>query len=217
MLGSSPQRIAALLAAGALAAGAATAAAADEPGRYAGHGISFSYPTTWQHVVGGFDVEVGSALWTEIFAPVPPAPAPTDPPPTDPAQPTSDPPPSTDQLTDLVGVAAYHIPVAITKKNLPRYKRAIQMTILQLTRQAGGQLTSGPTRATMGGMPGYRFEVSVTTTTGAILDSRLWMVFKKKTEYFVNCQHLRDGPIAAELTAGCDQLTHSFRIAPPSR
>ncbi len=212
MLGSSPRRIAALLAAVVVAVGAASAGAAEALGQYAGHGLSFAYPTTWQHVAGGFDVQVGAALWTEIFAPVPAAP-----PPVDPAQSPPPAPPTTDQLTDLVGVAAYRIPIAITKKNLPRYKTAMKMTVLQLIRQAAGQLTSGPTRVTMGGMPGYRFEVSVTTTTGATLDSRLLMVFKKKTEYFVNCQHLRDGPLAAELTTGCDQVTQSFRLAPPSK
>jgi hypothetical protein len=216
MLGSSPHRIAALLAAVVAAVGAASAGAAEAPGQYAGHGISFSYPTVWQHVAGGFEVQVGSALWTEIFAPIPPTPPPADP--TDPAaQPPPTTPPTTDQLTDLVGVAAYRVPIAITKKNLARYKPAIQMTVLQLTRQAGGRLTSGPTRVAMGGMPGYRFEVSVTTTSGAILDSRLLMVFKKKTEYVVNCQHLRDGPLAAELATGCDQLTQSFRVLPPSK
>jgi hypothetical protein len=69
----------------------------------------------------------------------------------------------------------------------------------------------------MGGMPGYSFEVTVPRADGSALDSRLFMVFKKKTEYFVNCQHLRDGALMAELTAGCDQLTQSFHLAPPSR
>jgi hypothetical protein len=202
-----PQRVAALVAAAIVAVAAATAGAAEAPGQYGGHGVSFSYPTAWQHIDGGFRVQVGSAMWTEIFAPIP-APA-------DPAAPAT--PPSLDQLTDLIGVAAYRLNVAITKKNLPRYKPLIQLTMLQLVQRANGQMLSGPTRVTMGGMPGYRFEVTVPRADGSALDSRLVMVFKKKTEYFVNCQHLRDGALMAELAAGCDQLTQSFRIAPPSR
>jgi hypothetical protein len=122
--------------------------------------------------------------------------------PADPAAPAE--PPSLDQLTDLIGVASYRVQVSITKKNLPRYKQAIALTIQQLALRANSQLLSGPTRVTMGGMPGYRFEVTVPRADGSALDSRLMMVFKKKTEYFVNCQHLRDGALTAELTAGCD-------------
>jgi hypothetical protein len=205
MSGSRPQRVAAIVAAVIVAVAAATAGAAESPGQYGGHGVSFSYPAAWQHMDGGFEVQVGSALWTEIFAPIPP--------PADPAaQPTA--PPSIDQLTDLIGVAAYRLRVSITKKNLPRYKTLIFLTMQQLTQRANGQVLSGPTRVTMGGMPGYSFEVTVPRADGAALDSRLLLVFKKKTEYFVNCQHLRDGALAAELTAGCDQLTQSFRLAP---
>jgi hypothetical protein len=202
-----PQRVAALVAAAIVAVAAATAGAAEAPGQFGGHGVSFSYPTAWQHMDAQFQVEVGSALWTEVFAPVL---SPADPGAL-PAAPAGD-----DRFSDLIAVAAYRIPVAITKKNLPRYRQAIQLTVQQLAQRANGQVLSGPTRVTMGGMPGYRFEVTMPAGDTA-LDSRLTMVFKKKTEYFVNCQHLRDGALMAELSAGCDQLTQSFRVAPPSR
>jgi hypothetical protein len=207
MSGSMPQRVAALVAAAIVAVAAATAGAAEAPGQYGGHGVSFSYPTSWQRIDAEFEVQVGSALWREIFAPVL---APTDPG----ALPEM--PSGAEQYSDLIAVAAYRLPVTITKKNLPRYRHAIQSTVMQLAQQANGQLLTGPTRVTMGGMPGYQFEITM-PAGGTSLDSRLVLVFKKKTEYFVNCQHLRDGALMAELTAGCDQLTQSFRLSPPSR
>ena len=42
--------------------------------------------------------------------------------------------------------------------------------------------------------------------------SRLVLVFNKRTEYFLNCQHVKDGPLAAEIEGGCDQLIRSFRL-----
>lgn len=205
MLGSKPQRIAAFVAAAVLAATAASARADDLPGQWGGHGVSFSYPTSWQHIDGQFQYQSGTALWAEFFAPVP---AVT--PPADPNQPAPATTPTPDQVTDLVAVAEYRLSVSITKKNLPRYKRLIQTTIMQLAAKAGGHLTSAGTRVTMGRLPGYRFEVAVPTQAATTLASRIVIVFKKKTEYFLNCQYVQDGPLAAEVTSGCDQVMQSF-------
>jgi hypothetical protein len=209
-----PQRLAAFVAAVLVAAVAATARAEDLPGSYSAHGVSFTYPATWWHVPASFRVQIGTPLWTEFFAPPPvvpppPPPDPNQPPPAEPSPPP--PPPTADQFTDIVGISAYRLSLAITKKNLPRYKRLIQMTVLQLALRSGGQLLSSGTRVTMGGLPGYSFDVAVPSTGGATLQSHLVMVFKQKIEYFVNCQHLADGPLAAEVTAGCTQLTKTFR------
>jgi hypothetical protein len=203
--GRKPQRIVALLAAALLAVAAASARADDLPGEWGGHGVSFSYPTAWQHIGGQFQYQSGTALWTEFFAPILPTA-----PPADPNQPASTTTPAPDRVTDLVAVAAYRLPVSITKKNLPKYKQLIQMTIAQLATKAGGQVTTAAVRVTMGKLPGYRFEVAVPTQAGTTLSSRIVLVFKKKIEYFVNCQYVQDGPLAAEVTSGCDQVIRSF-------
>jgi hypothetical protein len=205
MFGRKPQQIVALFAAALLAVTAASARADDLPGQWGGHGISFSYPTAWQHIAGQFQYQSGTALWTEFFAPIPPAA-----PPADPNQPAPATTPTPDQVTDLVAVAAYRLPISITKKNLPKYKRLIQMTIVQLAAKAGGHMTTPAARVTMGKLPGYRFEVAVPTQAGTTLSSRIVLVFKKKIEYFVNCQYVQDGPLAAEVTSGCDQVMQSF-------
>jgi hypothetical protein len=205
-----PNRLAALLAAVLLAATAASARADDAapPAIFGGHGVTFSYPLAWQHIQGQFQIQMGSALWTEFFAPMPaPAAAPD---PTQPAPATAAP---TNPLTDVVAVAAYKLPISITKKTLPKFKRSIQLAIMQLASRAGGEMTTLGTRTTMGGFPGYRFELSFPSTGGSKIDSRLVMVFKGKVEYFLNCQHTKDGPLAAEVQSGCDQVAQSFRAA----
>jgi hypothetical protein len=220
MSGSKPQRLVAIYAAVVIAALAASARAEDLPGSYRGHNVSFSYPVTWWHVPASYRVQIGTPLWSEFFAPppyVPPPPPP--PPPTDPNQPAPPsppaqepaPPPTADQFTDIVGISAYRLSLPITKTNLPRYKRLIQTTVLQLALRSGGQMLSAGKRVTTGGLPGYSFDVTLPSTDGKTLHNHIVMVFKQRLEYFVNCQYLVDGPLAAEVTAGCTQLTKSFR------
>jgi hypothetical protein len=210
--GSRPQWLAACLVAVLLALTAASARADDSaPAVFGGHGVTFSYPLTWQHIDGHYSVQIGAPMWSEFFAPLPPPVAPPDP--TAPA-PTPSPtptPPSPGSFQDLVSISAYRITVSITKKTLPRYKSLIQQTVMQLVTRGGGSMLAPGTRVTLGGLPGYRFEIAVPTAAGATLQSRIIFVFKKKVEYFFNCQSLKDGPLAAELASGCDQLTRSFR------
>jgi hypothetical protein len=209
-----PHRLAALGAAAVISLVATVARADDLPGQFGGHGVTFSYPQSWTHEPGTFQVQAGNALWTEFFGPVP---APTTPPPADPSQPAPSPPPTdppTAPQQDLIAVASYRTNVSITKKNLPRYRPLIKLFVQQLTLQAHGQVLSGPTRVTMARLPGYRFQITALLQDGTTIESRLVLVFKKRTEYFLNCQHVQDGPLAAEVEAGCDQVMSSFRLAP---
>ncbi len=36
---------------------------------------------------------------------------------------------------------------------------------------------------------------------------------KKQTEYFLNCQHLQDDPLSADIETGCSLIMRSFRLA----
>jgi hypothetical protein len=195
------RRLAAVLAAALVAGAVATARADDVPGSFSGHGVTFTYPSTWLHTPAAFSTEIGSALWIESFAPVPT----TDP--TDPTQATS-----SAQARDLVAVASYRTRVSITKKTLPRYRALIRSAVLQLAQQAHGALLGGPLRVTMGGFAGYRFEVTAMLPDSTMVQSRLVLAFNKRTEYFLNCQHVQNGPLSDEIEAGCDQVMQSFRV-----
>ena len=216
MSGSLPPRITACLAAALLALAAASARAEDAPPAvFGGHGVTFSYPLSWQHIDGQFQIEMGNSLWSEFFAPVPAPPPPADPaaPAPAPGSPPAATTPSAGDVYDVVAISAYRLPVSITKKNLARYKTAIRVALMQLAARAGGSLQSAGTRVVLGGLPGYRFELTMPGQGGVTLQSRIVMVFRKKIEYFFNCQSLKDGPLAADLSAGCDQVTRSFRAA----
>jgi hypothetical protein len=203
MWGVEPKRIAAAFAATAAALATMVARADDLPGAYSGHGVAFAYPATWLHAPGEFDYQVSRPLWQEFFGPQPA-------PPTDPTQPA---PAPTALQRDIVAVASYRTNVAITKKNLARYKTAIQVAILQLVLQSHGAILSGPQRVTMGGLPGYRFQVTATVDDNTTVESRLVLVFNKKTEYYLNCQHVQNGQLTAEIESGCDQLMQSFKVS----
>lgn len=204
MWGVEPKRIAAALAATAAAMVTMAARADDVPGTYGGHGVTFAYPTTWLHVPAQFDVQTGSALWSEFFGP-------EETPTTDPAQPP-DPTQLATTQRDLVAVAAYKTSIAVTKKTLPRYKASISYFVLRLATQAGGTVLKGPQRVTMGGLPGYRYQMTANVDNGTIVESRVVLVFKGRTEFFLNCQHVQDGPLGAQIEGGCDQLMTSFKL-----
>jgi hypothetical protein len=46
----------------------------------------------------------------------------------------------------------------------------------------------------------------------SLVQSRLVFAFNKRTEYFLNCQHVQNGPLSDEIEAGCDQVAKSFRL-----
>jgi hypothetical protein len=198
MWGVEPKRIAAAFAATAAAMATMVARADDLPGMYGGHGVTFAYPTAWLHVPAQFDVQTGSSLWSEFFGP-------EQAPPADPTQPAP-------MQRDLVAVAAYKTNVAVTKKNLPRYKASISYFVLRLATQAGGTVLKGPQRVTMGGLPGYRYQMTANVDEGTVVESRVVLVFKGRAEFFLNCQHVQDGPLTDEIEAGCDQLMTSFKL-----
>ncbi len=200
------KRIVAVLAAALVAVAAASARADELPGTFSGHGISFTYPAGWEHKLGALQYQVGSPLWAEFFAP----PTPLSSAPVDPANsgtPSVTPPPLS---YDVVILAAYHVSVSITKKNLPRYRSSIRAAVTQLVGQAHEQILAGPTRVALSKLPGYRFDTSVQMSDGTMLASRLVFVFRQKTEYFLNCQHVQDGPLATEIDSGCAQVMQSF-------
>ncbi len=208
MLGAEPKRFVALLAAVLVAVCAASARADAVPGSYSGHGISFSYPSDWLNLPATIEVQQGTPLWTESFAPIPQAPAPAPGSPTPPAT-----QPSAPMSTDLVIIAAYHLPFSITKKNIARYRNLVRVSTQVLLAQAGGQLVSGPTRISMGKLPGYRVDATATFANTAV-DNRLVFGFRGHSEYFLNCENTHGGPLTAEIQSGCDQIMHTFRLAP---
>jgi hypothetical protein len=76
--------------------------------------------------------------------------------------------------------------------------------------QGEGQLTAGPTRVPVGGLPALRFEGTSVTLAGVSVRSRLTLLYDGRNQYAVNCQFTPDR--ADEVNAGCDQIVDSFQV-----
>jgi hypothetical protein len=185
--------------------GAARADTPPPPATYNAHGVTFTYPGSWMELPVTYKVMIGTPLWLDSIGP-----APTLPPPT-----TGPPPPSGSQpaptALNVVTLAAYHLPVVLTKKNIGRYKKYFGASFAQMAAAVHGQVESGPTRVNVGKLPGYGFRLSAPAADGTPLEDRVVFAFKQKTEYFFSCQHPQTDPLAAEVESGCDQIMQSFR------
>jgi hypothetical protein len=177
--------LAACLSADAVAVGARTAK------RYSGHGVSFKYPARWSLMKPGTLVATrGSSLWTTWLGP--------------PAQ------AGKSIASDLVMLSAYHTPTAITRANAPVYSRQVAALVARVAKQAGGKLIAGPTIVRMGGLPGYGFRITAKAAKATPVESRLVLVWKGKTELFLNCQHAVRGSRKGEIERGCATVVGSF-------
>ncbi|MGZ4387449.1 MAG: hypothetical protein ACXVZO_11015 [Gaiellaceae bacterium] len=175
----------------ALAALAAPSAQATPVGpaatSYRGHGVSFRYPSDWQLLKpGNLSAQRGSQLWTTWLGPAA-------------------------NGHDLVMFSAYHTTVAITAKNAALYSGQVASAISTLARQAGGKILAGPKLTNMGGLPGYDFRISAKAPGGKAVQSRLVLVWRRKTEFFLNCQHEVGGSRTAKIEQGCSAVIGSFK------
>ena len=110
-------------------------------------------------------------------------------------------------LINVVDVTAY-AQTGITPANLAAHKTDITNTITGLF---GSGTVSGPIDTTLGGLTGYEFDGSGTTTDGTAFSSVIIVVFNDTLEYFVNCQSTPAH--SAEIAAACDQIRSTFAVS----
>lgn len=113
--------------------------------------------------------------------------------------------------SNLVVVETFRLFTTVDEANLDQARQELEGLIGELLREAEGELLSGPTRVTMGGLPGFRYEITAHDLQGQLVQSRLVYVFGGATEYSLNCQHTPEH--AAEIEAGCDQIMASFETS----
>ena len=152
---------------------------------YKANGVSFRYPHGWRQIKPKGLEERG--LWTVMIAP------------------------SDSAGFDIAFVTEYRTTSAITEKNLASKESGITSTVARAARQAGGALLSGATPITMGGLPGYTFQISARVESRPST-SHLVLVWNGKTEYFLNCQHLTKGMLGGEIERGCGEIIDSFKL-----
>jgi hypothetical protein len=153
---------------------------------YSDNRVSFDYPLGWQslNITSSSASTNGSVVWQEAFGPGP--------------------------GSDFVSVTDYSINASITADNIDQEEPPTTDSITSLFQQAGGSLTSGPDRITMGGLPALGYAGTALDPDGNQVDVRMVLAYDGTTEYYVNCQGSGEG--ATAIAAACDQIVGSFTL-----
>lgn len=156
----------------------------DPDNSFEGHGISFAYPGDWNEAEEkSTAVSSGNQRWSESFG---------------------------IDGNNFVTLTEYEVNIEVGEENISDLEREIGQTIEELTQQAGGSVDDGPSEVTMGGLPGFRFELSGVEAEGGTVDSSIVLVFDGTKEYFLNCQFTDEH--SDEIDEGCTQIIDSFEV-----
>jgi hypothetical protein len=171
--------------AGFLIAATVVLSGCDDPDKsFEGHGITFTYPGGWNEAEEtSTAVSSGNQRWSESFG---------------------------IDGNNFVSLTEYELNIEVGEENISELEQEIGETIEQLTQQAGGSVDEGPSEVTMGGFPGFRFELSGVEAEGGTVASSILLVFDGTTEYFLNCQFTDEHK--DEIDEGCTQIIDSFQV-----
>jgi hypothetical protein len=97
----------------------------------------------------------------------------------------------------------------ITRQNLPQLEVQATNDIHEVAARGGGVVTGGPHSVTIGGLPGFQFELSGIHVGSARVDGRLILAFQGRIEYLLLCQHTAQE--ADQVESACDQIVRTFR------
>ena len=149
---------------------------------FKGDGFSFTYPGNWED--SDFDAQFGEQATTAALSP--------------------------EAGANIMLVGAGRQDALVTEANIDVLSDVYAEQVDQQARQLKGQVTSGPSRMTVGGLPALSFEVSAVNQSGTRTQSQLLLIFDGRTQYFLNCQYTPSG--ADEMKQGCDQAVESFQV-----
>jgi hypothetical protein len=158
---------------------------------FRGGGFSFTYPGKWRQRSAG-PAEVSGVLYETKVGPK-------------------------GRPHDLVSVQVTEVGIkiegenlSITEDNIDENAELLSIAADFMTTAAGGKLGKRE-RATVGGLPGFRWRAShLTMQGGARVDARLTHLFNGPKGYLVTCLYTREA--AAEVKRACEQALSSFRL-----
>ena len=104
----------------------------------------------------------------------------------------------------MILVTRYDLRRAVTRTNVGEVRAEVDGVIKGLA----GRAVPG-TSITFGGLPGYRYRVPLQAPQGAI--SRLYVLFDRKVEYFLNCQSTPES--RDRLDRACDRALDTLHRA----
>jgi PsbP-like protein len=160
----------------------------DEDKTFEGDGYSFTYPADWSEKTGEIEAraQAGSEQATSEVAVAP------------------------GEGQDLVLVEVGPTSPSITEDNIDHLEEEIARLVESLFQQGAGQVTAGPNRVTVAGLPALRFEGTGVTSDDVSVRSRLTLIYDGRNQFAVNCQFTPEG--AEEIERGCDQILGSFQV-----
>ncbi|HKZ76030.1 MAG TPA: RDD family protein [Actinomycetota bacterium] len=152
-------------------------------GTYDCHGVEFTYPSSWSEIDDAEILNSGNLEFGDVVG--------------------------LDPLNN-VELQGYRLSQPVDDSNVDRFEREISQAADELAAAVSGQVTGGPTRVEIGGLPGFRLRVEGSyegqplTVTGVVL-------FRGTTQYFLECQFTPDH--ARDIRAGCRQVMRTFRAS----
>lgn len=149
------------------------------------NGVTYKYPQSWQPQDGlNTEAEQGNRAWQQAVGP---------------------------DTTNLAILSQYNLNQEVTAENIGQLQGEVESTISSLAAQAGGKTTGPVTIESTAGFPGFTQTLTVKSPSGQEVDSTIWLFFKGKTEYFLNCQYVTAQQ--AEMLAGCNTMRSTFSVS----
>lgn len=148
------------------------------------NGVTYKYPKNWSERTDiSTQAQQGNRAWQQAVGP---------------------------DSVSLSILSQYNLNVEVTPENASQLQGEVETTLSNLANQAGGSTTSAVTAEQTAGLPGFTTTLTVKNPSGTEVSSTVWLFFKGKTEYFLNCQYVPAQQ--AELLAGCNTIRTTFAI-----
>ena len=140
------------------------------------NGVTYKYPKNWSERTDiSTQAQQGNRAWQQAVGP---------------------------DSVSLSILSQYDLNVEVTPENASQLQGEVETTLSNLAKQAGGSTTSAVTAEQTAGLPGFTTTLTVKNPSGTEVSSTVWLFFKGKTEYFLNCQYVPAQQ--AEFLAGCN-------------
>ncbi len=107
-------------------------------------------------------------------------------------------------------LSEYTINVEVTPENVSQLQGEVETTLSNLAKQAGGSTTGQIKSESTAGYPGFTQTLTVKNPAGQEVESTVWLFFKGKTEFFLNCQYVTAQK--TDLLAGCNTVRSTFAV-----
>lgn len=148
------------------------------------NGVTYKYPKSWSERTDlSTQSEQGNRAWQQAVGP--------------------------DSVSMSI-LSQYNINVDVTPQNVAELQSEVESTLSKLAEQASGS-TTGPIKVeSTAGYPGFSQTLTVKNPSGQQVDSTVWLFFKGKTEFFLNCQYAPAQK--TELLAGCNTVRSTFSV-----